>query len=329
MNGQTPSRDLRCVAARRFAACTSALILSMASSCGYRASVGDIEGAALASIGELSIDSTDLEREFEHRGITLRTATQARATLAELVRFQALVAMARKEGYQKREAVKRAMDNVLVQRYLDETLRVALKEIEISQEEVVRYYEAHQDQFTLPESRRGALIWLDLPLNATPEDRQELRARAQAIRDEVVQASRERFGFGPRTAQWSDHAATRFRNGDMGWLTRDEPAFMDPSAVEALFHLSRPGEVSQVVEAESGVFLVSLIAQRDAGVQPLDRVRGRIRSDLQSARRKKAEREFYARIFEQCDVRTCALSEEELAERLQLDQEKPSMSAAN
>ena len=100
-------------------------------------------------------------------------------------------------------------------------------------------------------------------------------------------------GFSVLAVDYSEHAATRFKGGVLGWIDR-EGGSTDWSRVvaETAFSLGNTGDVSPVIVRPEGVFLVRLMEVQPAVQKPFESVRAVLEREEQARLREQLELEF-------------------------------------
>jgi parvulin-like peptidyl-prolyl isomerase len=139
---------------------------------------------------------------------------------------------------------------------------------------------------------RGAVILLEVPAKATAEKQAEFRQRAEASLKEALAAANE-HAFSSLVMRSSEDQATRYRGGDIGWVSRDN-AMVEAPLREALFALKKPGEFAPLVRTPRGFYVAKLLGRREATRKPLAEVQEAIRHQLSRQKAEKAERDFYS-----------------------------------
>ena len=126
----------------------------------------------------------------------------------------------------------------------------------VTDAEVRRYYDANKDRF----ERRGraSVSLLVVPRTITAEDSAATRARAQAIRDEIVGGA----NFEDVAARESQDQFTASTGGVLGMRDRNS---LDPAIATAAFAL-RAGEVSQPVLGTDGYHILRVDAKKTDSV---------------------------------------------------------------
>lgn len=143
--------------------------------------------------------------------------------------------------------------------------------VNVSPEEIERYYKEHLDQYGMPEKAHVRLISVLLPSGASPEQKAALRAEAEKVRKEAAggkdfAALAKEHSQGPGADQ----------GGDLGEIERGK---MQAEFEKAAFAL-KPGEVSDVIETESGYHILKVEQRSGEAHQPLAEVSGDIKEKL-------------------------------------------------
>jgi peptidyl-prolyl cis-trans isomerase SurA len=143
--------------------------------------------------------------------------------------------------------------------------------VNVSPEEVERYYKAHLDEYGTPARVHVRLISLLLPRDATAEQKAALRTDAARIRKEAADGKdfaelAKAHSQGPGAAE----------GGDIGEVA---PGQMQPEFEKAVTGLS-PGKVSDVIETDTGYHIFKLEKREGESHQPLAEVNEAIREKL-------------------------------------------------
>lgn len=143
--------------------------------------------------------------------------------------------------------------------------------VNVSPEEVRRYYDAHADDYKLRDQVRVRDILFALPGDADEDEVARVRAKAEEVR----QLALDGRDFAALAKQFSEGPGAD-KGGELGTFTRGE---MEPALDEVAFSLKR-GEISQPVRTSSGFHLLRVDERIDAGQRPLDEVKDDIRDSL-------------------------------------------------
>ncbi|SFX07891.1 SurA N-terminal domain-containing protein [Marinospirillum alkaliphilum] len=141
----------------------------------------------------------------------------------------------------------------------------------VSEEELQQEYQRYADTLRSQSSSYSAAhILLTYSNNA---EKQAATQRLQEARQEVLAGA----DFAELARDLSEDLATARRGGELGPV---QPGSLNAAFETALFAMSEPGQVSEVVETEFGLHLIQLLAREDASVPPLNEVREELRSRL-------------------------------------------------
>src|SRR6267143_50664 len=141
----------------------------------------------------------------------------------------------------------------------------------ISHEDVIKYYEAHKQDFVRPEM--VVLREIFVSTEKKPEaDIPTLRKKAENLRDRVLKNGDD---FGELAKRFSD-SPTAQQSGELGAFERSK---LDPNISEKVFALNR-SQMTDVIETKTGFEILQVRERYQAGEQPLDKVDTEITNHL-------------------------------------------------
>lgn len=261
-----------------------------------------VDDSVVATVDREPITGASLGKEMTRRQRLvpgLFDAPEARrALLDERIRFETLVARARAAGYERESELVEEWKRLLVRRYEAEHLEPRIAALSVSNAEIARHYEAHRADYVRPERRRVALMFLSLPDGTSPARRRAVHDRAEALLAEARgTADAPPVDFAELARRHSDHRASRYVGGDVGWVSRGQRSHrFAPSVVEAMFALDTPGALSPVVRGPDGLYVLKLTALEAEQPRPLEELRPRIRHTLLDAKRAQLVEAFHAEL---------------------------------
>ena len=251
----------------------------------------------LAQVGDRVITR---ERFAERLAARSKSAEQKYASqagkaelLQEMIDREAIFCRAKAAGFDQQPEVREAIEQLIIDRYRDSEWNLHAAAKAVGEGEIQSYYRDHSEEYRLPAQVRVAMVLVRRPAHAAPEQEAELKARAEAIRAELV-ASTSTVEFSKIVQARSDDQATKYRGGDLGWFTRNAPPWgLDADALESIFNLQHPGDCTPLVKTDNAFCIFKLMETQPAGLRPIEQVRDRI--GFQLAREAQAEREssFY------------------------------------
>ncbi|HWI40421.1 MAG TPA: peptidylprolyl isomerase, partial [Verrucomicrobiae bacterium] len=147
--------------------------------------------------------------------------------------------------------------------------------VQVTAEEVARYYQANPKEFGTEEKVRARHIFFRAPRTSEAESRAAARAKAE----ETVAELRKGVDFATLAAARSDDPSGK-EGGSLGLVA---PGDMLPEVQQALAEL-KPGEVSGVVETAAGFHVVRLDERVPAQMKRLEEVRDAIEEKLYRGR---------------------------------------------
>lgn len=244
--------------------------------------------------------------EVSHRVALEKQQRSVRALVLNAASFEEQVEVAEQEinDYYQAHLDEYQVDEKLVVEYIELKTDDLAAEAEVSDEEVQQYYDSNQDLYRSEEERRVAHILI------TTEERTEDEALAK------IEALKQRIDAGEEFAEVAKAESEDFsaeEGGDLGFAGR---GVMDAEFEKAMFELEKEGDVSGVVKSEFGFHLIKLLEIKSGEVRPLSEVREQIASRLKN---EKAEEAFYIKkdkiaqlAFDNYDSLTAAAAEGEL-----------------
>ncbi len=219
---------------------------------------------------DLEISDEEIERFFRTNPMALDHVLAAnpqlsRSALNEQVRRQygeltLLAERARKEGLDRDPRIAlqlRIFPEFVLQSYL---VRELQQRTSVSDEEIRRYYEAHQKEFEQVRARH--ILFSTRPITRDgnpPPEKETVRRRAQ----EVLRRARAGEDFAALAREFSEDPGSKNNGGDLDFFGRGR---MVREFEEAAFAL-QPGQISDLVETSYGFHIIKVEARR---IAPLD-----------------------------------------------------------
>jgi peptidyl-prolyl cis-trans isomerase SurA len=164
--------------------------------------------------------------------------------------------------------------------------------INISDDEVNKYYEAHKAEFVRPEQVALREIVVSTE-GKKPEDLPDLKKKAETALKRVQDGE----DFGEIAKRLSD-GSTKSQGGFLGVYKRGE---LSKELEDKVFKMKRK-ELTEVMETKQGYLVLEVLEHYDEGEQSLAKVRNEIMDKLYSARMEPAMREYLKTLREQSYV---------------------------
>jgi peptidyl-prolyl cis-trans isomerase SurA len=165
--------------------------------------------------------------------------------------------------------------------------------IQISHEQVQKYYEAHKSEFNLPESVVIREIILSTK-GKTPKQDAEIKKKIEMIRQRILNGD----DFGQLAKLYSD-GPTAKEEGELGKFTRGQLAKPIEDAVFKLQH----NQMTPVMQLANGYAIFQVERHYDAGIQPVDKVEPQIEQAIYMKKIGPALRKFLKVLRQQSYIR--------------------------
>jgi hypothetical protein len=184
-------------------------------------------------------------------------------------------------GLARKDIRQRLKRRLVVEQYLRDRL---LPRISIRKQDLLKYYEAHIEEFSQP--RKVELFMIDVPfaafrrsfLPATPEEREEIVRQAR----EHIEASREKILSGSpfEEVARSDSLGPLHRTDGGAWGTISAPLRGRYEAPSLVALKMERGQISDIIETPSGYFLVRVGDVEPAVARPFEEAQREIAERL-------------------------------------------------
>lgn len=259
------------------------------------------EEGALFRVGSIVVYETDLKREMEEKHAAPNDKEARKKALDELVSRAQFAEAALAANLERDPAVRAQIARALGTRFKEQNLVPRLKDLSASIPEprLREIYKANEDYFRSGEKRQVAVLWLNP--NGNPERSKQYQEKLAGAREWLLNngdlKDHPDQGFSVLSVDHSEHAASRYKGGVVGWL--ESAGGMDPwskAVAEIAFSLKETGEVSQVISRSEGVFLVRYMALKPAVLRPFEAVSAEIERAERQRLRSAAEAEFESSI---------------------------------
>lgn len=161
--------------------------------------------------------------------------------------------------------------------------------VDISTDEVKQYYEAHPQEFTLPE--RVVLSEISLSTEGkSPEEMAAVRNKVEGLRTSVLNG--DNFN---QVASLYSQGSTAKDGGGLGTFKKGELA---PQLEAIVFQMSK-GQISDVIQTRTGFEILKVEDHLQAGLQSLEKVEPDIRNTLHAQKMQPRMRDYLAELREQ------------------------------
>jgi peptidyl-prolyl cis-trans isomerase SurA len=188
------------------------------------------------------------------------------------------------------EGYKTTIRNSLLQKEV--VRREVGSHLDVSSDEVKQYYEAHTQEFALPER----VVLSEISLSTEGKSQEEfaaVRSKAEGLRTSVLNGD----DFHQVATLYSE-GRTAKDGGDLGTFKKGELA---PQIEAIVFPMSK-GQITDVIQTRAGFEFLKVEDHLQAELQPMDKVETGIRNTLDAQKMQPRMREYLAALREQSYV---------------------------
>lgn len=157
--------------------------------------------------------------------------------------------------------------------YLVLSLDTVAKNETVSDEAIHAYFEEHQSEFGQPEERKASHILITASANASEDERQLAREKAENILEQVRQDPEQ---FAEIAKEHSEDPGSATRGGDLGFFGR---GVMVKSFEDRIFSMQLH-EISDIVETDFGLHVIKLTDITEEKLPNLKEVQEQIENKL-------------------------------------------------
>jgi peptidyl-prolyl cis-trans isomerase D len=170
--------------------------------------------------------------------------------------------------------------------------------IQVSEDDLRKYYEQNADRYTTPLERRASHILVKAERDAPAEEREKAQAKARSLLEQV---RANPASFAELAKQHSDDPGSAASGGDLDFFGRG--AMVKPFE-DAAFSLGK-GQVSDLVETDFGFHIIQVTDERGGQKKAFEEVRAEleeeVRNELAQSRYAELAEQFSNLVYEQSD----------------------------
>jgi parvulin-like peptidyl-prolyl isomerase len=256
----------------------------------------ELDQALIANISGRTISVVELVERLELRsgGIQqqIPSEQQKQLVLNEMIDREVQIIAAIRAGYETDPKIVAAFENLMVAKLRSSQLKQIINEVTVSETEIFAYYQHNIEKYTTPAMTRFAMIKLALSPHASAEKSASVKATAEQVYSLAKTLPDSVKGFGSLAAKYSEHQTSRYRGGDVGWLTSGKQGQFDAAISAALTDLTDEAKLSPLVQAVDGYYLLKLIDIKPEQQKMLAQVSRNIQSLIEKKKRRQVESDW-------------------------------------
>ena len=270
----------------------------------------DEAAAVLVKIGESTITVGEFAERLADESPYLRarynSPERRREFLENMIRFELLAQEAMRRNMHKSPSVQRTRRQLMIQQMMKELFDDQHQLSDITDEDIEKYFEEHQNEFSQPAQVRASHILI------------ADETKARRVLAQVKAAESDPRAFRELAAEHNEDPQTAgSRYGDLRFFGRDgtrnrvpprEPqtgtnARVPEAVAAAAFQIAEVGRVSaDLIQTEQGFHIVKLTARRAALRRTLDDSRRMIQNQLRVKKRQDAIDAFITELRQDAEL---------------------------
>ena len=214
--------------------------------------------------------------------------------IQQLIQKKLMLLEAKKHQIEQRLSVKQAIESILLQAYQRNILDNELSTLAITEEDLRKYYQQNEAQFTHPEMVRVSIIQIKHNPKAS---KQQL---AKKLQQELVQ-SPEKFEQAVQTH--SDDYRSRQKNGKLPWMVKGQaPLYWTDKIMHAAFKLSKENPISPLIQLKDASAILKWHQSRPSHQIPFVQAKNTIKQNILQQKRNEWMDQYWAKLEKEYQI---------------------------
>jgi len=245
----------------------------------------------LGKVGDFVLREADLDRILASQPPAVQKRfqddpQQRYSLVREILMKKAVVAKAKKDGFDRKPEIKEQLsyvfDNFISQEYL---AKVVSAGVTMPEEDLRKYYREHEMDFLLPEQITVRHILIASLNDAKPEEKEKARIRAEAI----LQRLNRGEDFAKLAGEVSEDQISAPKGGELAPIT---PGKTNSEEFEKAAFALKTGQISGIVATAYGYHIIKMDQRQEKRTVPFVEARDFIYNKLKSELEQKRAQEF-------------------------------------
>ncbi|MCD6384939.1 peptidylprolyl isomerase [Candidatus Sumerlaeota bacterium] len=258
--------------------------------------------AIVAEVGDFKLTKIQFQRRL---GRYIKEGTPVEKQMEELIRLPEvgnilLPAKARELGIDKSEEYKKAIQQRIIQIYVDAYMQHLYdKEIKITEEDLREYYKENIDEFTIPRKYKVRQLLKKIHpelYSLSKEEREkavkERIAEVEKIREKIKSAE----DFAEMAKKYSDDRATKDKGGDLGYISESYRG-----GFNGRLQKMKPGEISEPFEFGAYIYLIMVEDIKEPEEQPYEKVKQSVERRCRQQKQKEYRDKLVANLLKEAN----------------------------
>ncbi len=233
----------------------------------------------------------------------------------EILIKKAIVAKARKEGFDRKPEIKEQLsyvfDNFISQEYL---AKVVAAGVTVPEEDLKKYYQEHEKDFQLPEQIKVRHILIASPKDAIPEEREKARARAEKILKRLNKGE----DFAKLAGEASEDPISAPKGGELAPITLGKT---NSEEFEKAAFALKDGKISGIVPTSYGFHIIKMDERKEKRTASFGEARDFIYNKLKTELEQKKVQKFVEQAVKDAGMEVYAEKSSETQENSEKNQD--------
>lgn len=245
----------------------------------------------LGKAGDFILREADLDRILASQPSAVQKRfqddpQQRISLIKEILIKKAVVARAKKDGFDKKPEIKEQMsyvfDNFIAQEYLAKVVTVG---VSVPEEDLKKYYQEHEKDFLLPEQIKVRHILISSLKDSKPAEKEQAHAKAESALQRLIKGE----DFAKLASELSEDQISAPKGGELAPITLGKT---NSDEFEKAAFALKTGEISGIVTTSYGFHIIKMIERQEKRAAPFGEARDFIYSKLKAELEQKKVQEF-------------------------------------
>ena len=249
----------------------------------------------IARVGQFEISKSEFEKEMHYRGGKYIADLDKKALLDEMILKKLLLNKAYEDDLPKEETIQREYNLLLMGKIRERYLDAERKKIVISKSDLENFYNEHKEKYRIPKRREFAILFFKKRLKNSTKEKELIAKKFSKIialaKENKLPSAKK--GFGTYAIDYSEHQASRYRGGELGWFTQGKRVNWEQKVLDAGFELKDVGDLSSIIETKKGYYLVRLMDETKEKYKSFKEVEYTVKYEVITNRQKEIKDNFY------------------------------------
>jgi len=263
-------------------------------------------GAPVARGSGFTITTDEFKARLDEQSPFIRaryaTLDRKKEFLDNLIRQEVLALEAERQGLDKDPDVRATLRKIMVQKLVQKKFQPdASNTVDVPEADLQKYYEDHKAEYVRPRKVRVHAVVLNAAAG-TPERAKKLALAKKTLLKVRAEEKKNPMAFAQIVAEVSEDQASKQLAGDLQFRSHEElEKAYSKQLADAAFAL-KAGELSGVVEAPTGIYLLKFTGEQPEVNRTLDQVKTQIAAKLSRDRKTKEFDEWLKGLREKAKV---------------------------